>query len=76
MAYEDVEFYPVTSSNVAESGYDYEELVLYVRFMNGALYYYSDVPPEVWDSFLYSESKGRFVHTDLKGIYPYGRMEG
>lgn len=75
MAFENVEFYPVDSSNVLEIGYDDYDGVLYVRFLNGALYYYEGVPPEVWDAFLYAPSKGKFVHTDLKNVYPYGRME-
>lgn len=75
MSLDTVEFYPVDSSNVNEIGYDDMEGVLYVRFLNGALYYYESVPPEVWESFLYASSKGRFVHTDLKNVYPYGRIE-
>ena len=74
MAFEDVEFYPVSSSNVAEYGYDFEESVLYVKFLNGYIYWYSEVPPEVWDAFLYAPSKGKFVHYDLKNVYPYGRL--
>lgn len=75
MALEDVDFYDVESSNVAQIGYDDEEMVLYVRFNKGPLYYYEGVPPDVWDEFVYVESKGRFIHTDLKGRYPYGRIE-
>ena len=75
MALEDVVFYPVESSNVSEIGYDVDEMNLYVRFNNGYLYWYEGVPPEVWDQLLYTESKGRFIHTNLKNIYPYGRVE-
>lgn len=75
MAYENVDMHPVDSSNVAEIGYDDEEMVLYVRFNKGALYFYEGVPPDVWDEFVYTESKGRFIHTHLKDRYPYGRIE-
>lgn len=75
MSLEEVDFYDVESSNVAEIGYDGDEMVLYVRFNKGALYYYEGVPPDVWEQFLYTDSKGRFIHTDLKGRYPYGRVE-
>ena len=75
MALEDTEFFDVESSNVNQIGYDGEMMTLYVRFNNGYLYYYEGVPPDVWSQMLYAESKGRFVHTDLKGRYPYGRVE-
>jgi hypothetical protein len=75
MALMDVEFYDVESSNVSQIGYDGDEMVLYVRFNNGYLYFYEGVPPDVWEQMLYSDSKGRFVHTNLKGRYPYGRVE-
>ena len=75
MALESVEFYDVESSNVNQIGYDGEMMTLYVRFNNGYLYYYEGVQPDVWSQMLYAESKGRFVHTDLKGRYPYGRVE-
>ena len=75
MALEDVEFYPMQSSNVAEAGYDGDEMVLYVRFLKGALYYYEGVPPDVWDQFISTDSAGKFIHTHLKGRYPYGRIE-
>jgi len=74
MALEEVTFYPVESSNVSEIGYDVNEMVLYVKFNNEALYYYESVPPEVWEQMRYTESIGKFVHTNLKGIYPYGRV--
>lgn len=75
MALENVDFYPVNSSNVSEIGYDDEEMVLYVRFSRGALYYYEGVPPDVWEQFMAADSAGKFVHTNLKGRYPYGRVE-
>ena len=75
MALENVDFYDVESSNVAQIGYDGDEAVLYVRFNNGALYFYEGVSPDIWDEFLYTDSKGRFIHTHLKDRYPYGRVE-
>lgn len=75
MALEDVDFFEVESSNVAEIGYDGNEMVLYVRFNKGPLYYYEGVPPDVWDEFVYTDSKGKFIWTHLRDRYPYGRIE-
>jgi len=75
VALADVEFFDVESSNVAQIGFDDEDMSLYVRFMNGALYVYEGVPPDVWEQLMQTTSKGRFIHTDLKNIYPYARVE-
>ena len=77
MAYEDVEFFPVESSNVSQIGYDFAEQVLYVGFNSGWMYYYYPVPQETYDAFLVSDSKGKFVHQVLKTDpnLSYGRYE-
>ena len=36
--------HPVSSSNVAELGYDEANEIVYVRFLNGSLFRYSNVP--------------------------------
>lgn len=74
MALENVSFYDVVSSNVSGIGYDSDEQRLYVRFNKGDLYYYDGVTYDVYEQMLAAESKGRFVHTDLKGRYPYGKI--
>jgi len=75
VALEEVEFFPVESTNVDQIGYDDDDMSLYIRFINGALYVYEGVPPDVWEQLLYTPSKGKFIHTDLKNIYPYARVE-
>jgi hypothetical protein len=72
MAWEGIDLYNVISRNVAQIGYDNENNVLCVVFNNGRRYEYYNVPPDVWESFMTAESKGRFVHTNLKGFYDYG----
>ena len=51
----------VTSSNVLEIGYDAGGGELHVRFRSGGYYVYFDVPAVLFQEFLPSESKGRFV---------------
>ena len=42
----------IESDNVSAAGYDVESKAMTVRFDNGAMYEYYDVPTELWISFL------------------------
>jgi hypothetical protein len=74
MAYEDVVMYDVVSSNVSAFGYDADEMVLYVSFHNGSVYWYAGIDSSLYDSFMMAESKGKFVWAYLRGKYEYGRV--
>jgi hypothetical protein len=58
------------SSNVAAIAYDAEKKEAWVRFHGGSVYVYSNVGPGIWDEFLHSQSKGRFVQIQLKRAHP------
>lgn len=66
---------PVSSSNVAELGYDLETKTVYVRFLNGTLYIYKNVPINEYNGLLNAPSIGSYLHRNLKGVYPYERIE-
>ena len=66
--------YRVSSSNVRSIGYDEATKTMRVRFHNGGVYDYSDVPPEIYHSVLYSESVGGSLHQNVKGRYDYRRQ--
>jgi hypothetical protein len=53
----------------------YEKNVLEVRFSNGGLYQYFDVPESVLASLMRAESKGRFFNRHIRGRYPAARLE-
>lgn len=53
----------------------YEKNVLEVRFNNGGLYQYRDVPETVLASLMRAESKGRFFNQNIRGRYPSVRLE-
>jgi hypothetical protein len=76
MAFSDVVMYPVNSSNVAEIGYDSDNMVAYVSFIsNGTTYWYAGVDVDTWESFLNSPSKGQFVWRVFRnGGYEYGHL--
>lgn len=58
---------PVISSNVKSIGF--EDGVLEVEFHHGNVYQYMGVPEHVYNDFMNSDSKGRFVHKHLKDRY-------
>lgn len=66
-----IEMIPVGSSAVSSIGYDPGKKQLYVIFTSGAAYEYDDVPVEVYESFMSSPSKGRFVNDVLTVLYKY-----
>lgn len=56
---------PVSSSNVSAIGY--ENGVIEVHFQNGSVYRYPNCSESLFNSFLNADSKGAFVHQQLKG---------
>lgn len=64
-----------TSSNVAPPlRYNTETRILEVRFNNGGIYHYYDVPAEVWADMQSAESKGQFLAQRIKGKYRYSKV--
>lgn len=57
------------SSNIVSAGYDETDHILEIEFKDGGVYKYLDVPLEVFDSFMNSESKGKFFHQNIKNAY-------
>ena len=64
---------PVESSVIDSIGY--EKNVLEVRFTNGGLYQYLDVPEPVLAQLMRASSKGRFFNQQIRGRYPAVRLE-
>jgi len=64
---------PVESSNIDSIGY--EKNVLEIRFRNGGLYQYFDVPEEVLAMLMQAESKGRFFNQRIRGRYRSARLK-
>lgn len=65
---------PVSSSNVAEIGYDPATMTLEVAFRDGSVYQYFDVPETVYQEFMGAPSKGQFLHANIKNIYRYLKL--
>jgi hypothetical protein len=65
----------LASSNVNEIRYLWQDKILEVEFLSGALYQYFQVPVEVFLEFLRAGSPGRFVWNYLRDVYEYARMD-
>lgn len=68
------EMQPVSSSNIAAVGYDSENQVAYVQFINGSTYAYKGVPEHEFESLRTASSVGSYLNRNYKNIYPYERI--
>lgn len=60
------EMQSVGSSTIKEIGYDEAGEKLWVKFKDGGLYFYSDVPKEVYEEMLSVRSVGRYFHQNVR----------
>jgi hypothetical protein len=63
----------VRSSSIESVGYEND--VLEVRFRNGGLYQYLDVPARLHELLLRAGSKGAFFNRHIRDRYPATRLE-
>lgn len=61
-----MEYRSLSSSSIAEVGYDNDHAVLAVRFHNGAEYRYFLVPHRVFQGFLQAPSAGAYFHEHVR----------
>lgn len=66
---------PVSSSNVSEVGYDESDQIVFIRYLNGSLYIFKDVPPFEFEELLKAPSIGSHLHRNFRNIYAYERIE-
>ncbi|MFB6375403.1 MAG: KTSC domain-containing protein [Bradymonadaceae bacterium] len=73
---DDIPMEGVESSNVDSIGFHPTRENLYVNFLETAgTYVYFDVPEPVFQKFRNAESKGSFLHSNIKGKYEYFQVE-
>lgn len=65
---------PVVSSNIASVGYHPDSKTLAVKFMNGGVYHYHDVPKEVHSQLMASDSKGKFLISNIRGKFRHEKV--
>lgn len=65
----------VTSSNIASIGYDADQMILEVEFVNGTIYQYFDVPESLYVGIMSADSHGKYLNEYIKrGGYRYERI--
>ena len=65
----------VTSSNIASIGYDADQMILEVEFVNGTIYQYFDVPESLYVGIMSADSHGKYLNEHIKrGGYRYERI--
>lgn len=65
----------VTSSNLAQIGYDDKAMQMYVRFHGGSLYRYDGVTAAAWHAFITASSLGTHLNKVIKPTYPATLIE-
>lgn len=67
---------PMFSSNINGIAYDEIAKRCFVQFKNGSTYVYGDVDKPMWDGFVDTPSKGRYLNQSIKPYCSYERVVG
>jgi hypothetical protein len=65
----------VSSSTIASIGYDREEHLLEIEFVNESVYRYRLVPESVHRELMASSSHGRFFNRKIRDVYPAEQVD-
>jgi hypothetical protein len=65
---------PVSSTNIAEIGYDEPRRVLEVLFKTGNIYQYFEVPLQEYQALMGASSHGQYLNSSIKGRFRYARI--
>jgi len=70
-----MQYYAVSSSSIAEVGYDESTSTLGVRFQNGSEYHYYDVQESEFKAICSVDSVGTYINRRIKTAgYAYARI--
>ena len=65
----------VSSSNIASIGFDPDNMILEVEFLNGTVYQYYDVPQSIYDGLMAADSHGKYFAAYIKkGGFRYAQV--
>ena len=65
----------VESSNISKLAFAPKTSTLFVEFTNGSSYMYKKVSLQVFSEFCTAPSVGKFLHSDIMGVYDSAKME-
>ena len=63
------------SSNISEIGHNEKKNIMEITFHNNKTYHYYRVSKRVYEAFLKADSKGKYFHARIKGVYAYKKLE-
>lgn len=61
----------VKSSMIISAGYNAAESILYLKFQNGSVYRYFNVPGSIFNNFLGAESQGKYANRNILRSFRY-----
>lgn len=64
----------VKSSNIHSVGYESNEIILQIQFLDGGIYEYYGVQKDVFNELMKTESKGKFAIRYIYYSYRYERV--
>lgn len=70
----EIEMIPVVSSNVESIGYNEGTQILRVKFLNGAIYEYKNVPLVEFEQLKNTSSAGSYLNRNIARNYPYEKV--
>ena len=65
----------VVSSNIQAVRYNKAEEILHIRFRDGGIYEFIDVPSNIYLGFMTSPSKGKYFHANIRGVFQSTRIK-
>jgi hypothetical protein len=69
-----MEMMPVSSSTIAQVGYDPENQIMVVVFHNGTTYQYFDISAQIHTELMQSPSVGKYFAAAIRGHYRFARV--
>jgi hypothetical protein len=65
----------VSSTSINAVGYDPQTNHLEIEFKNGRVYRYIDVPPDIYDALMHSESHGEYFNANIRDSFKFDRLQ-
>lgn len=65
----------ISSSNLKSSTYNTDDKKLLIKFNNGSIYEYDDVPWETFTKFRMGESQGKYFNSTISKNYKYRKVK-
>lgn len=65
---------PVHSSNLKSIGYDEQQKILEIEFLNSGIYQYTNVSKNMFVDLMTASSKGKFFAKFIKDRFPTRKM--